>query len=175
MFVNFNLLSSFSSKNLIIRNFSTPSLKDPIANLYKKTMTVPPFSQSPAYFGRDRSYDPSLLIPSYIPSYYDSQREERDTDELWEADQRLILINSRKQATLEQIKTFKKIGKDTRELEMEMVELTAKEAEIRAAIQKEKQIKKDKQLKMLETRHKKEVKDENNKQQNTSEQKRWFW
>lgn len=53
--------------------------------------------------------------------------------------------------------------------------LQAKEAEIRAAIQKEKQIKKDKQLKMLETRHKKEVKDENNKQQNTSEQKRWFW
>jgi hypothetical protein len=50
-------------------------------------------------------------------------REERDFDELYEADQRLIVVNASKQSTLENIKRHKKIGKDTRELESKLLEL----------------------------------------------------
>ncbi|KAL7069992.1 hypothetical protein ACQ4LE_011172 [Meloidogyne hapla] len=200
MIANLKLLNPFAFKRLNCRSVSTPtnSRGGPVANLYKQGTTSPPFSQSPAYFGQDRSYDPSLLIPVYIPSYYDSQRffrirqffiwsgiipllaygyfrEERDVDELWESDQRLIIVNSRKQSTLDHIKTFKQMGKDTRELELQMIELTAKEAEIRAIIQKEKQIRKDKEERMLEKKkeNKKEVKEENDQQKENS-QKRWF-
>jgi len=42
---------------------------------------------------------------------------------LWESDQRLIIVNSRKQQTLDLIKTFKQTGRNTRELELQMIEL----------------------------------------------------
>nr|CAD2164133.1 unnamed protein product [Meloidogyne enterolobii]CAD2201526.1 unnamed protein product [Meloidogyne enterolobii] len=198
MFTNFKLLNPLVFKGFNCRNVSTPtSSKGGPTNFYKQTSSTPPFSQSPAYFGRDRSYDPSLLIPAYIPSYYDSQRflrirkffiwsgiiplivygyfrEERDVDELWESDQRLIIVNSRKQQTLDLIKTFKQTGRNTRELELQMIELLAKEAEIRNVIQKEKQ--KNNKNKQMEKKKedKKEVKEEND-QQNKNSQKGWFW
>lgn len=115
---------------------------------------------------------------------------------MWESDQRLIIVNSRKQQTLDLIKTFKQTGRNTRELELQMIELLVnflnlftenlflirlifnfnrqKKQKLETSFKKKN--KKNNKNKQMEKKKedKKEVKEEND-QQNKNSQKGWFW
>ena len=173
------------------RHISLPDLSGAFKQPEKKEK---PFSESPAFYGRR---DVELIKPISEPIFYEGPkwtmlkfviitsttfllviylyaiRETRDYDELWDIDPRLLTTNYNKNILKMQIDSFKSKGKDTRDLQIKMLEIIAEEAEIRAMMEdrKEKRYEQIYGTKMPKKVHPKEEE----RWEQEAKRKRWFW